>query len=308
MDTIKIKRLWSGFWQLADPKIWIASTIPMLVGASLSYSVTGKFDPLWFVLSLMGIYSIEIGKNSINEYIDYRSGVDLNIAPENRTPFSGGKKTVVQGRLTLKEVLLITLGTFAFACGIGLLIVAFREPGVLWVGLLGVLVSIFYSVPPLKFAYRGLGEFAVGFTFGPLITLGIYLVMSGTFDFKVMVAGLPLGFLIANVLWINQYPDYEVDLKGNKRNWVVRLGKKRGILIYALLFILAYASFIPVAVLYKNPVWLIGWISIPLAAKSTLIAGKEFNNIPKLIRANAFTIFIYQVTGLAMIVASLVMK
>ena len=75
----------------------------------------------------------------------------------------------------------------------------------------------------MKLAYRGLGEFAVGFTFGPLITLGIYLVMSGRFDFKVMIVGLPLGFLIANVLWINQYPDYEADMKGNKK-----LGSKAG--------------------------------------------------------------------------------
>ena len=60
--------------------------------------------------------------------------------------------------------------------------------------------------------------------------------MSGRFDFKVMIVGLPLGFLIANVLWINQYPDYEADMKGNK-NWVVRLGKEKGILVYGLLFI-----------------------------------------------------------------------
>ena len=308
MNVTELKRLWRGFWQLADPKIWIASTVPMLVGASLSYSVTGRFDFPWFILSLMGICLIEIGKNSINEYIDYRSGVDRNIAPENRTPFSGGKKTIVQGKLTLKEVMYISLGTFALACGVGLLIMTFKEPRVLWVGLLGILISIFYSVPPMKLAYRGLGEFAVGFTFGPLITLGIYLVMSGRFDFKVMIVGLPLGFLIANVLWINQYPDYEADMKGNKKNWVVRLGKEKGILIYGLLFILAYASFILVAALYRNLVWLIGWASIPMALRSVKIARKEFNNIPQLIKANASTIGIYQITGLVMIIASLLTR
>ena len=71
MNVTELKRLWRGFWQLADPKIWIASTVPMLVGASLSYSVTGRFDFPWFILSLMGIYLIEIGK-TINEYIDYK--------------------------------------------------------------------------------------------------------------------------------------------------------------------------------------------------------------------------------------------
>ncbi len=304
MDYTRIKRLWKGFWQIADPKIWVASTIPMLVGAALAYGMTGKFSFPWFVLSLAGIYLIEIGKNSSNEYVDYKTGVDVNIAPENRTPFSGGKKTIVQGKLTLKEVLYIAVGTFALACAIGLIIVFYREPTVLWVGLLGVFISIFYSVPPFKFAYSGLGEFAVGFTFGPLITLGMYMVMSGSYDFRVMVVGLPIGFLIANVLWINQYPDYEADKLGNKKNWVVRLGKERGLKIYSLLFVLAYISFVPVAIIYKNVFWLLGWISIPLALKSVDIAKKQFNNIPKLIKANANTVLIYQITGLAMIIAA----
>jgi 1,4-dihydroxy-2-naphthoate octaprenyltransferase len=97
-------------------------------------------------------------------------------------------------------------------------------------------------------------------------------------------------------------------MKGNKKNWVVRLGKEKGILVYGLLFILAYASFILVAALYRNIIWLIGWISIPLAFRSVKIARKEFNNIPKLIKANAGTIGIYQITGLVMIIASLLTK
>jgi len=157
MYNVEVKRLWKGFWQIADPKIWVASTIPMLVGAALSYGITGRFSLPWFLLSLVGIYFIEIGKNSSNEYVDYKTGVDRNIAPENRTPFSGGKKTIVQGKLSLDEVLYIAIGTFLLACGIGLIIVIFREPKILWVGILGVFISIFYSVPPFKFAYTGLG-------------------------------------------------------------------------------------------------------------------------------------------------------
>ena len=190
------------------------------------------------------------------------------------------------------------------ACGNVLKIVLFREPSILWVGLLGVFISIFYSVPPFKFAYTGLGEFAVGFTFGPLVTLGMYMVMAQEFDYRVMIVGLPIGFLIANVLWINQYPDYEADKQGNKRNWVVRLGKEKGIKVYIILFVLAYISLILVSAIYRNPFWLLGCVSIPLAVKSVKIAQREFNNIPKLVQANATTLLIYQLTGLAMRIAS----
>lgn len=308
MYNVEVKRLWKGFWQIADPKIWVASTIPMLVGAALSYGITGRFSLPWFLLSLVGIYFIEIGKNSSNEYVDYKTGVDRNIAPENRTPFSGGKKTIVQGKLSLDEVLYIAIGTFLIACGIGLIIVIFREPKILWVGILGVFISIFYSVPPFKFAYTGLGEFAVGLTFGPLVTLGMYMVMSGSFDYRVMIVGLPIGFLISNVLWINQYPDYEADKEGNKKNWVVRMGKEKGIVVYGLLFLLAYLSLIAISILYRNPFWLLGWLSIPLAIKSVRIAREEFNNIPKLVKANANTVIIYQLTGLTLVIASLLAR
>lgn len=92
MNKREKERVWQGFWQLADPKIWIASTVPMLVAAALAYGNTGRFHPGWFLLSAVGIYLIETGKNAINEYVDYKSGADRNVTPENRTPFSGGKK------------------------------------------------------------------------------------------------------------------------------------------------------------------------------------------------------------------------
>lgn len=304
MNSQRIKGLWRGFWQLADPKIWLASTIPMLVGASLAYCAGEGFSLPWFILSVIGIYLIEIGKNSSNEYVDYITGVDVYVDPKNRTPFSGGKKTIIQGKLTLDEVKYIALATFLAASGIGLMIVLFKEPKVLWIGLLGLLISLFYSVPPFKLSYMGLGELAVGLTYGPLMTLGTYLVMTGSYDYRVIIVGLPIGFLISNVLWINQYPDYEADKKGNKKNWVVRLGKKRGLKVYELLFALAYISFIPISILYRNPFWLLGWISMPLALRSITIAAKEFDNIPGLVKANAYTLVIYQVTGIFMAIAA----
>lgn len=305
MEKYRKSSVWQGFWQLADPKIWIASTVPMLVAAALAYSNTGRLDIGWFLLSVAGIYLIETGKNAINEYVDFKSGADINIAPENRTPFSGGKKTIVDGKLTPDQVKYIAYGTMLTACAIGVYIVLYREFSVLWIGLAGVLISIFYSIPPFKFAYTGLGEFAVGFTFGPLITAGMYIVLTGSIEAEVVVASLPIGFLIANVLWINQYPDYEADKTANKKNWVVRMGKEKGTRVFALLFMLAYAAFPLIAVIYRNPVWLLGLLSIPVALRSVKTARKEFGCIPKLIPANAGTVQVYQITGIVMVIASL---
>src|SRR5690554_2582385 len=103
MDMIKVElrgfdrkyftRLWVGFWQLADPKIWIASTVPLFVASALAYKHTGQINVWWLLVSLAAVYLIEIGKNAVNEVVDYDSCVDSSITPDHRTPFSGGKKT-----------------------------------------------------------------------------------------------------------------------------------------------------------------------------------------------------------------------
>jgi len=308
MNKSEFWRIWRGFWQLADPKIWIASTVPMFVAASYAYRKTGKFDFLWFFISVIGIYLIEIGKNAVNEFIDYKSGVDTFVTPDKRTPFSGGKKTIVEGKLTVKETIIIAVLTMLGACLIGLIIVIFREPLVLIIGLLGILISIFYSLPPFKFSYIGFGEIAVGVTFGPLIMTGMYLVLTHHISGDILLLSLPIGFLITNVLWINQYPDYEADLRGHKYNLLVRIGKEKGVIVYAALYGAAYLSFIVIAIVTKNFLWLLSFVTLPLAVQSVKIARKYYDNIPKLIKANANTVKIYQITGISMIIASLLLR
>jgi 1,4-dihydroxy-2-naphthoate polyprenyltransferase len=305
MNFSQLKPLWAGFWQIADPKIWIASSIPMAVGAAIAFAHKGSFSWGWFLVGAIAIYLLEIGKNAINEYIDYLSGVDRFVTPDKRTPFSGGKKTIIDGKLSLKDNLIIGIVTVTLGCLLGLYVVIAREFAVIWFGVAGVFFAMFYSLPPFQFAYRGLGELVVGFTFGPLITSGTYLVQTHTLTPEVIIASLPLGFIIANVLWINQYPDYEADLKGGKMNGVVRLGKEKGVYVYALLFGLAYLSLLVLAIFSKNPFWLLSYLGLPLAIRAIRVARKHYDNIPELIEANIKTIQVYQVTGLTMVAAAL---
>ncbi|MDI3519171.1 MAG: 1,4-dihydroxy-2-naphthoate polyprenyltransferase [Caldanaerobacter sp.] len=64
----------------------------MFIATTYAYGKTGEFDLFWFVVFVVGIYFIEIGKNAVNEFIDYKSGVDIFVTPDKGTPFSGGKK------------------------------------------------------------------------------------------------------------------------------------------------------------------------------------------------------------------------
>ena len=301
------KRRWHGFWQLADPKIWIASTVSMIVAAALAYNLKGAFNLYWFVWTVVGIYLIEIGKNAINEVVDYDSGVDTFVTKEERTAFSGGKKTIVDGKLTVLEAKVIAILTMAAGALIGIYISVYREPKVFIIGVIGFTLSIIYSLPPFKLA-TGAWRSTVGLTFGPLIILGTYLVQTHTISPEIILVSLPIGLLITNVLWINQYPDYNADKKGAKMNWVVRLGRKKAVVIYILLFVLSYLSLFLIFIVFRNPFWLLPFVSFPLVLEAVQTARKYYDNVPKLVLANLRTVQVYQLFGLMLFLAAILDK
>jgi 1,4-dihydroxy-2-naphthoate octaprenyltransferase len=303
-----LKRLWQGFWQVADPKIWIASTLPMALGGALSYGMTGIFSVRWFLISVAGVYLIEIGKNAANDLVDYLSGVDLMVAPEKITSFSGGKRAIVDGKLTLSEAMLVAVTTLAAGSIVGIYIAVFREPAILYIGTAGLFLAAAYSLPPFKLCYRGWGELAVGIAFGPLIVSGMFMVQTHTLPWQVILASLPIGFLITNVLWINQYPDFEADRACKKMNWVVRLGRKRALKVHAALFIVAYTTIVALFLVTRNPFWLLSFCSLPFVLRAIKVAASHTEDFPIFTLANINTIITYQLTGAAMVLAGILTR
>lgn len=304
-----MRRFWKGFWLVADPKIWIASTIPMVVGTALAFGMTGRFNSYWFIVSLVGLYFIEIGKNAANDLVDYITGVDLAVAPENRTPFSGGRNlAIVKGYLSLNEAAMITAAMLAAGGAFGIYISLYHEPAIFWIGTLGLFFAAAYSLPPFILAYRGLGELVVGVTFGPLIVSGAFAVQAHFISGEALLVSVPIGFLVANILFINQYPDYEADLKCNKRNWVVRLGKDRGLKVYVALFALAYLSIIILFLFTGNPSWLLSFVSLPLVIHAVRVASAARNDIPNILSANINTLKVYQLNGILMVLSAVLRR
>jgi 1,4-dihydroxy-2-naphthoate octaprenyltransferase len=301
-----MKSFWKGFWLLANPRFWVASTVPMLVGTALAYGMTGKFNFYWFIISLVGLYFIEIGKMAANELVDYLTGVDLAVAADHLTPFSGGRnRVIINGRLQIRDVLIITVVMLTLGGLVGLYITFFHEPRIFYIGTAGLFLAAAYSLPPFKFSYRGLGEIAVGLAFGPLIVSGAFVVQTHFFTEEVLLVSLPIGFLITNVLFINQYPDYEADKLCNKRNWVVRLGKTKGLKVYRALFVLTYLSIVALYIRTNNPLWLLSFVSLPLVIQAVRIAAAALDDIPTLVSANVNTLWAYQINGFTMLLSAL---
>lgn len=289
-------RFWKGLLQLADPKIWTASLVPFALGISIASAHGHPLNWFLLLLSVMILILVEISKNGMNEYYDYQSGADPFVAPEDRTPFSGGKKVIVDGILTLKEVAWISILSILLACLSAIPLIYYR-PALLIFGFIGTFFAIAYSVPPLQLSYRSLGEVAVGLTFGPVIVNGVYFLQTARIDIEPILLSIPLGFLIANVLWINEIPDVEADRRAQKWNLVARLGRERSFGGYVLLFALAFASIVAASIILRKPFYLLGLGSLFIVPGTIRHARQHLLDSQKLIRANERTILIYLLTG-----------
>ena len=227
-----------GLWRLADPKISLASFAAMFLGACAA-ARDGALSWKWLALTVLGIFFIEIAKNASGEIVDFDSGTDRAVAPEDRSPFSGGKRVLIDGLLTRKQTISIAAVNYLLGIAAGIVIVAYREPQILWLGVVGVALAYFYHAPPVKLSYRGFGELAVGLCYGPLITSGTYLVQRGSVRLEVILLATLLGLLIAAFLWINEFPDYRADLASGRLNLVVRLGRAKGARVFVAMMMVA---------------------------------------------------------------------
>jgi 1,4-dihydroxy-2-naphthoate octaprenyltransferase len=230
---------WRGVWRVADPKITLASVAAMLLGAALA-ATAGPIHWGWLALTVAGIFCVEAAKNASGEIFDWDSGADQAVAEADRSPFSGGKRILVDRLMTRRQAAAVAAVFYALGGIAGLAIALAREPAVLWLGLAGASLAFFYHAPPFKLSYRGLGELAVAISYGPLVTCGTYLVQQHRIDAPVVLLSLPLGVLIAAFLWVNELPDRRADASAGKRTLVVKLGARRAARGFAVLIAVAY--------------------------------------------------------------------
>ncbi len=274
-----------------------ASIVPVILGAAVAFTYNRAFNPPYFFLTLIGVVSLHAGGNMLNDYFDYKSGAD--IINETPTPFSGGSRVLVDELLKPQSILQATVLSIAIGLGIGSFLALKFGYIIIVLGIMGVICGILYSAPPFKLAYRGLGEVVVGIAFGPLIVIGSYYVQTQTLSQKAIVASMPIAFLIAAVLYINEFPDYKPDKKAGKNQIVVLLGSEKAVKGYGLITAAAYVLIlIGVITGLMPPLTIIGLLTYPQAKKAYKILKKHHKDTPNLLPANAMTIKIHIQTGL----------
>lgn len=291
-------------------KIWIkairapfftATIIPILLGSVAAWCDTSRFLWLRFWLALFGGVLIHAGTNLANDYFDHLSGCDE--ANKNPTPFSGGSRVIQEGLIPARGILKAFIICFVSGGAIGLYLNYICGGNViLALGAIGVFLGIFYTARPFRIGYGSFGELAVGIGFGPLMVMGAYFAQAQGLPFKVFLISIPVGILIALVLFINEFPDYAADKSTGKRTLVVILGKKNAVVLYHILLISTYLIIIFLILLKFIPkTGLLTLLSIPLALKAVLISRNNFDKIYELLPANAATIGLHSLIGVLLI-------
>ena len=279
-----------------------AVVVPVLLGAAIAWSERAIHGGP-FLLTLVGAVCINLGLNMSNDYFDHLSGID-GIKREI-TPFSGGSRTIQDGVLTAKQMLLGSILFYLVGIVIGLYLAATRGLMVLRLGMAGMFLAFFHNAPPFRLYHLapGLGELAVGIGFGPVVVLGSYYVQAQRLSYEALWASIPVGLLIAAVLSVNELPDFEADRVVGRKTFAAVLGRERGAWVYVALLLGAYVSILTGIALRVLPYpTLLALLTAPLAYRSARTAVRFHSDTAKLVPAMAGTVQLHALTGLALCV------
>ncbi len=271
------------FFRIVRFPFLIATAVPVAIGGGVAL-YHGTIDVALLLLTFLGLALIHMGLNVANDYFDTLLGAD----PANRrpTPFSGGSRSILYGLITESGARALYIALFGSGSAIGLYLALTRGiVPVLGLTALGLFLAYFYTAPPLKLAYRGLGELAVGTGFGPVIVMGTYYVQRQAFSLEALVASIPIGILVMLILYVNEIPDAEFDAIAGKRHLVTRFTKEQALFFLAASLGATYAVIALIPLLRLGPpTVLMALATLPLAVKVyrgvKTNFGKQYEMIP----------------------------
>jgi 1,4-dihydroxy-2-naphthoate octaprenyltransferase len=252
------------YFRETRPQFLLLTPVCVCVGVGTAAWVKGGLDNLpwgFVILAFIGALCAHIATNVLNDYFDYTSGLDLKTKP---TPFSGGSGILPKGLMTPKNALIFGLGALGITAAIGICFWAVWGWGILPLGLLGIITIVAYSPWITKQPYLCL--IAPGLGFGPFMVMGTHFVLTGRYDGVSLLASLVSGFLVSNLLLLNQFPDVEADAAVKRRHIPIIMGRAASARLYAVLALAAYLVIIMACIIGDAPATaLIALIPLPLA-------------------------------------------
>lgn len=258
-------------------KVWMqnarkASLAQSMLPAILAVVIAineAEFNIFLAILAVLGVVSAHLGMNLADDFFDYkvntaesrkelsRQGIRARIV---KYPYLTSNESTLQD---LKKAIVLFL-LFAAIMGGIILTVRFNWLIVL-IAFLTLFLGISYSGFPFKFSYIGLGELVIGIIFGPLLMMGVYIASANRLDSSVVLASIPVGLLVVNILFTHSFIDKKADESANKMTFARLLKTNKANLTASVLF-----NFIPYLIIvagivlkYLHPLYLLIFLVLP---------------------------------------------
>ncbi|MBL7127065.1 MAG: prenyltransferase [Dehalococcoidales bacterium] len=273
------------------PQFLILSVVLAFLGTSIAW-YDGYFHLGYALLAGFGLLLTHISVNTLNDYFDYRSGVDL---ATRRTPFSGGSGILPAALLTPRQVFWLGTSSFLLAVGIGVFFILAKGWLLLPLLLLAAVCVLFYTPVILKMPWP---EWVAGLGLGVLPILGLYFVQAGQYTWHAVIAAVPSGILVHNLLLLNEFPDTEADSRAGRKTLPIIMGGAQSSLVYAAFTLAVYLWIIGWVIVRVMPVFsLIALLTLPFALKA-IKGSRKHQDMAQLVPAMGSNVLVVLVTQL----------
>lgn len=211
--------------------------LPILLGSVASYVWYDAFHFTYLLVCLFGGAAIHLFSNMINDWWDFRSGVDQT-ASETEGVVMTNSSFLLKGIWPRWVFGFITWSLFAVAVACGIFLAVVVGLPVFIYGAVGAFLAYFYVAPPIKLGYRGKGysELAIFIAFGILPVTGAIFVHAGTLDMRAFLLACPIGLMTTLILFNHHFLHWQSDKVAGKRTLVVVLGERKALQFSKLLF------------------------------------------------------------------------
>ena len=269
------------------PQFLLLSPILAFLGMAIGLRDNSLNWP-YFLLSIVGLTLLHASVNTLNDYHDYKTGIDLKT---NRTPFSGGSGFLAGGLLKPSAVLAIGLGSFIIAIPIGFYFLLRLGWNLAPLFIIGAFFVLFYTSHLTRIGF-GSAEISAGLGLGTLPVLGTFIIINGGFTYQALYASIPSGFLVCNLLLLNEFPDADADKTANRKTLPIILGHRKAAIVYSTLVAATYLWIVAGVILQIMPAWtLLALLTLPVGIKA-IKGSLTYKKLEELIPAQGANVMI----------------
>ena len=256
-----LKELAVTWFKAARAPFLVVSLVPAVLGGLVAWR-DGPVDAWLFAVVTIGVVMAHSAADFVDDYFDFKKG---NLGNKEKQFHDS---PLIDGRVKPGQVLAAAIACLvvALAAGVAALVAA-GTPVLILTGI-GAFIVFFYTSPPFALNYRGLGETALFLAFGPLIVVGIYYVLRGSFALEPLLASIPLGIFTMDVGLVSNTFDHDDDVLSGKRTLALRLGQAGAVRLLTVLSVVAYLVVVAgVAAGAMTPWALLVLLTVPLAVQ-----------------------------------------